>query len=172
MKNVGFILLIFSLVSLGQAQTPSQTHADVIEKLRNKTTVPLRFPTRFPGGDADRLYMTVVSADSDGYEIILGVDPGCEGGNACRYGTLIGTTRPFHQLDSLKDKHANPLTLSGGVKGYFYNAKCTVFCSDSYVAWSDGRFHYVVGIKAGKRSEVVQMANSAMAGAILPRVAP
>jgi hypothetical protein len=172
MKSVGIILLMLSVVGLAKAQTPSQTHTDAITELRNKTTVPIRFPTRFPGADTDSLYMTVVSADADGYEIVLGVDPGCEGGNACRYGTLIGTTLPYRRIEGLKDKHATPLTLSGGVKGYFYNAKCTVFCTDSYVAWSDGRFHYVVGLKAGKRAGVVDMANSSMAGAILPRVAP
>jgi hypothetical protein len=67
---------------------------------------------------------------------------------ACRYGTVIGTNRSFQRLDGLRDKRPNPVRLRGGIKGFFYDTVCTVFCSDSYVAWSEGKYHYVIGLKA------------------------
>lgn len=125
--------------------------------------MPLRLPTYFPGVQADtKLYATVVSANATGYEVILGFESDCEGQNNCRYGTLIGTTLPLDQLEELQGRKRSVVTLERGIRGYYYDSVCHAYCSDSLVAWTEGRYHYVLGLKAERKPNVIRAANSAI----------
>jgi hypothetical protein len=53
--------------------------------------------------------------------------------------------------------------LQGGVKGTFYPFTCGASCGDSVILWHHKGIPYTVSIKAGSRSNVLIMANSAVA---------
>jgi len=162
------------------AQTPAQgseTHclispspiSDVFAKaaivLRSKTAVPLRLPACVWGlGSGDELYAVVKSVDESGYVVVLGATPDCEGQHVCSYGTMIGTSRPLNQIDQY-DVTRRPRTLvkfGHGLTGYFYASVCGAYCRDSFITWTEGSYHYIIGLKAEKRSDMIESVNSAI----------
>lgn len=63
----------------------------VVPALKKHCPVPPRLMTYFPRLDkATDLFVNVRTADSRGYEIVVGFDPDCEGQNACGYAILPG----------------------------------------------------------------------------------
>lgn len=137
----------------------------VTAKLRGKTLVPLRLPTFIRGlEDETELYAVVKSADKAGYVVVLGATPDCQGQHVCSYGTFIGTSRPLDQIDEhgLRDQRGTPIALARGIKGTFYESKCGAYCSDALITWSEGSFHYVIGIKAEEKTDLIRTANSAI----------
>jgi hypothetical protein len=136
-----------------------------IMTVRSKSSVPLRLPACVSGlGSEDELYAVVKSADESGYVIVLGASPDCEGQHVCSYGTMIGTSRPLDQNDEY-DVTRRPKTLiklRGGLKGYYYAPVCGAYCSDSFITWTDGAYNYIIGLKAGKMSDLLTSVNSAM----------
>ncbi len=136
-----------------------------VPMLRQKTSVPIRIPTQVPGLDAeDDLYAIVKSADETGYTVVLGATPDCEGQHVCSYGTLIGTTRPFNTIDDygFKDRRRTRVRLRNGISGYFYDTVCEAYCSDSLVVWTEGKYRYIIGLKAERQSNMIKVANSAI----------
>ena len=137
---------------------------EYLPQLKEKTTVPPRLTTYFPRlGKADDLYVNVLSADSTGYEIVLGFTPDCEGQNVCGYGRLIGTTRSFNEIKEIEGQKWVPVTLAGRIKARYYDTQCAAYCSYSVVAWSEGKWHYLVEFRAERKSLVIRAANSALA---------
>lgn len=110
------------------------------------------------------VYAIVKSADDEGYVVILGATPDCEGQHQCSFGTLIGTTRPLEQIDeySLNDSRGEPVRLIRGLKGYFFASDCGSYCSDAKIVWTEGKYRYVIGLKAAEKREMVTAANSAI----------
>jgi hypothetical protein len=135
--------------------------ASVMPALRKQTRVPLRLPSFLPdSGDKDSpIYAILESADPQGYEIQLAWSDDCNGGNACHYGTVQGRVTPPEGVSGRKV----PVTLEGGIKGYFIDASCGAHCNDSWVGWSENGFHYSIGIKAEKKRVLIRVANSAIA---------
>jgi len=158
-------------VKASQLNKGSDEQANLAQKLREylpelkeKTKAPPRLITYFPRlGQADDLYVNVRSADSTGYEIVLGFTPDCEGQNVCGYGRLVGTTRPFNEIEEIEGRKWVPVILKGRVKGRYYDTECAANCSYSVVAWSEGKWHYLVELKAERKSLVIRAANSALA---------
>lgn len=135
-----------------------------LPQLRAKTPVPPRLISYFPRlVKADDLYVNVLSSDSTGYEIVLGFTPDCEGQNVCGYGRLIGTTRPFSKIEEIEGRRWVPVTLAGRIKARYYDTRCAAYCSYSVIAWSEGKWHYLVELKAERKSLVIRAANSAFA---------
>lgn len=114
--------------------------------------------------DETELYAIIKSADKARYIVVLGATPDCYGEHACSYGTFIGTSQPFDQVDdySLRDMRGTPVTLTRGIRGTFYQSECGAYCSDALITWSEGNFHYVIGIKAEKKPDLIRTANSAI----------
>ena len=133
--------------------------------LRTKTSVPLRLPTCVWGMDSDdKPYAIVKSVDAGGYVVVLGATPDCEGQHVCSYGTMIGSSRPVDQIEGydVTRRPRTPVKLRGGITGYFYEAVCGAYCSDSFITWTEGRYHYIIGLKAEKRSKLLASVNSAI----------
>lgn len=133
--------------------------------LRQKTSVPVRIPTEVPGLDAENnLYAIVKSADETGYTVVLGTTPDCGGQHVCSYGTLIGTTRPLNEIDDygFTDRHRTRVKLWKGISGYFYDSVCGAYCSDSLIVWTEGKYSYIIGLKAERQSSMIKIANSAI----------
>jgi hypothetical protein len=143
----------------------SKAFTNAVTVVRSKTSVPLRLPSCVWGlGSEDELYAVVKSVDESGYVVVLGATPDCEGQHVCSYGTMIGTTRPLDQIDDY-DVTRRPRTLvklRRGLTGYFYASVCGAYCSDSFVTWSEGTYHYIIGLKAETRSNLLASVNSAI----------
>src|SRR5690349_13092891 len=83
----------------GSQSAVSNAFAKAIVTLRAKTPVPPRLPTCVPGlGSGDDAYAIVKSADENGYVVVLGATPDCQGQHVCSYGTMIGTLHPLDQI--------------------------------------------------------------------------
>jgi hypothetical protein len=112
----------------------------------------------------DELYAVVKSVDETGYVVVLGATADCEGEHVCSYGTMIGTSRPLDQIDEY-DVTRRPRTLvklRRGLTGHFYASVCGAYCSDSFITWTEGTYHYIIGLKAGRRSDLIGSVNSAI----------
>jgi len=144
----------------GSAEDASFVFSKILPKLRRNSGVPPRLPSYLP--DVDRnseVYATLGSANSSGYGIILGSVPDCEGQNVCLYGSLGGSTAPI----KLGKSRGVPVKLQEGIQGRFFDSECFAYCNESYVTWSEDGFYYAIGIKAGKKDELIRIANSAIA---------
>lgn len=169
-----------SVVSTQLAQIASQLHPmfrPVINQLKAKTRVPLQLPAYIPQEDYP-LYITVNMATPKQYELTIGTDKNCSGGNYCRYGTVSGqriTTStpsveeeyaflndPSYQPSVRSKEKMGKVTLANGIKGYFIPYVCGANCDDSKVIWEQRGYRYLVGIKSGDKKTVVEMANSAI----------
>jgi len=112
----------------------------------------------------DKLYAIVKSVNEGGYVIVLGGTPNCEGQHVCSFGTMIGTSRPLDQIDEY-DVTRRPRTLvklRRGLTGFFYESVCGAYCSDSFITWNEGAYHYIIGLKAEKESNLLASVNSAI----------
>jgi hypothetical protein len=176
-EGIGFLAC---LIWVGGISYPAQTShgtpkpkshlmkvfSKAVPLILKKTSVPIRIPTEVPGLDRedDDLYAIVQSADETGYTIILGATPDCEGQHVCSYGTLIGTTRPFNEIadDGLTDRRKKRVILWNGISGYFYDSVCGAYCDDSLIVWTEGKYRYIIGLKAEKQSNMIKVANSAI----------
>jgi hypothetical protein len=139
--------------------------SEAVTVLRQRTSVPVRIPTEIPGLDAENdLYAIVKSAYRTGYAVVLGASPDCEGQHVCSYGTLIGTTRPLNEIDDYKftGRRRKRVILWNGISGYFYDSVCGAYCSDSLIVWTEGKYRYIIGLKAERQSNMIKVANSAI----------
>lgn len=127
--------------------------------LQEKSGVPSRLPPFLPGIDrSSELYAILGSADSKGYSILLGLDPDCEGQNVCLYGSVLGSVSRI----KLDRRAGVPITLPRNIQGRFIDAECFAYCNQAYVKWSEGGFYYAIGIKAGRKGDLIRAANSAI----------
>lgn len=150
---------------LGSLSPITKVYAKALIVLRSKTTVPLRLPTCILGLESkDEVYAVVKSANEDEYVLILGATPDCKGQHVCSYGTVIGTSRPLDQIDEydVKRRPRTLVKLRNGSTGYFYASLCGAYCSDSFIAWTEGMYHYIIGLKAETESNLVASVNSAI----------
>jgi hypothetical protein len=155
---------------VGQIVKTSPQEADTIfskikAELLNKTSVPLRLPSLLPDvGDAENpLYGRVQKAEKGDYTIELGWVENCDGGNACHYGTVRGSTSKLVENGGAKV----PVKLRGGILGYFIHSTCGAHCDDSAVGWAERGYYYSISIKAADMETLVAVANSAI---VVPEV--
>lgn len=144
-----------------QASTRNQTFNPVFKPiipiLKKKTRVPLWLPNYIPESDGEiPLYAQLETVTTKSYSILLGFDPECNGGTACRLGSASG------EMINSKNRilKGNKITLSRKRQGYFVDAICGANCSDSTLSWQDKGYLYKLTIKAGDLKTLVKMANS------------
>lgn len=151
--------------------------------------VPLRLPIYIPaegqrptaeGYPPPSISATVPQPQPErGYLAILGYSSDCDGGNACRFGTVSGGMRPSESIDetfkrtltersqsSFQEKRSKePLSrvkLANGLEGWFLPWVCRHVCTDAQVVWDEYSYRYSVGVKLGDRASLIKMANSAI----------
>ena len=151
--------------SPGPAATPSALdlvsgYRDAASKLQSSTKIPLRLPTWVPYDDDkdNPVYATIATVASDSYQIELAWVADCQGAGACHLGYISGGSAPLPENKGPKI----PVTLSGGLQGYFIDAGCGANCDDSAVYWTEGSNHYSISMKAEKKDTLVKMVNSAI----------
>lgn len=171
------------LAQVASQPIPQQVLSSTISKLKAKTRVPLKLPTQIPQEDYP-LYITVNTVTPDQYELTIGTDKDCSGGNYCRYGTISGQ-RVTASTPSVEDEYAflndpsyqpsvrstekmGKVALDNGVEGYFIPYVCGANCDDSKVIWEQNGYRYLIGVKSGDKKTVVDMANSAISSRAVP----
>jgi len=138
-------------------KTTNPVFSPIIPTLKKKTKVPLWLPSYIPESEGDiPLYAQVEAVTAKHYSILLGFDPECNGGTACRLGSISGE-KINSQNKILKGKK---ITLSRKRQGYFVDATCGANCSDSTISWQEKGYLYRLAIKAGDLKTLVKMANS------------
>lgn len=128
-------------------------------KLKQKTKLKILLPKYIPSEDGiNPIYAILETATQNRYSIILGYTPNCNGGTACRLGTIYAEsiTSKTPRLTGKK------VSLAKGITGYFVDFSCGANCSDATLTWRQGNGQYTVGLKAGDRAALVKMANSAI----------
>jgi len=150
---------------LGSLFPTNSAYTKAVTVLQSKTSVPFRLPTCVWGLDSnDEVHVIVKSADEVGYALVLGASPDCNGQHSCSYGTVIGTLRPLDQIDeyNVTRRPRTRVKLHHRLRGYFYAPVCNAYCSDSFITWTEGRYNYIIGLKAEKKSDLLASVNSAI----------
>ena len=176
-----------------QSPQPALANADTIfQSIRPalmQKGVPLRLPTYIPAHGQrptapnytpPPVQASVPETQPDrGYLAVLGYSPGCDGGNACRFGSVSGVAKPAVSIEDsyrevLKPKEAvaiedhrsdEPMArvkLANGIEGWFIPWVCQNTCTDAQVVWDEYAYRYSVGVKLGDRISLVKMADSAI----------
>jgi hypothetical protein len=165
MKRKAFFSLalgLFILPSVVSSQTSTlRGYREAAAVVQRKSRVPLRLPSEIP--DTSELYAILESADIDGYEIQLALTENCAGGNACHAGYLSGSSKPLPK----EDRQQHPVVLVHGIEGQFIEFTCGAHCDDSAIYWTEDGYHYAIGLKAGKESALIKLANSAINSGVL-----
>ncbi|BAZ32248.1 hypothetical protein NIES4074_47500 [Cylindrospermum sp. NIES-4074] len=140
----------------------SQSHPvfrSILPQLKQKTQIRVLLPKFIPESDGELpIYAIIETATQKKYDIILGFSPNCNGGTACRLGT-VAAEAVTSKTPRLRGKS---IVLTKGITGYFEDFKCGANCSDATVTWRQQGVQYTVGLKAGDRTSLVKMANSAI----------
>lgn len=181
LKNISALLALFFLVSSSyfddvanasvknkpqliakqevnsQVSQPHPVFKSILPKLKKNSQIKILLPKYIPGLEAESpLYAIIETATKDKYDILLGFSPDCTGGTACRFG-IISAEAINSKTPKLKGK---AVSLAKGTTAYFVDAKCGANCSDSTLTWRQKGVQYTIGLKAGKESELVEMAKS------------
>ncbi|MDZ8186896.1 MAG: hypothetical protein RMX96_18860 [Nostoc sp. ChiSLP02] len=147
---------------IAQGQTKIEPHPvfkSVLPKLKQKTKIKILLPKFIPESDGENpIYAIVETATQKKYDILLGFSPDCGGGTACRLGGLSAEAVTA-KTPRLKGK---AVSLAKGITGYFVDFSCGANCSDATLTWRQQGVQYTVGLKAGDRTSLVKMANSAI----------
>src|SRR5262249_38502016 len=176
--SIALLLTIFFLPAPAPfGQTPLASRLPAIERagfrpvvsaLKGKTRVPLVIPSALPKDEGvDRFYCTGITLEANEYDIIIGWASECVGGSAGRVGSFYGKRSLSGRIMGTENypferRRARRVRLMGGITGYFVNATCGANCSYSKVFWKQGSYEYMVGLKMGKVTNVVALANSAI----------
>ncbi|WP_375500824.1 hypothetical protein [uncultured Nostoc sp.] len=178
-RNTSAVCAVFLLVSVGsfhtsaiatvnkqsqliaqQSKIPSHPiFKSILPKLKQKTQIRIILPKFIPESDGENpIYATIEAVTQKKYEILLGFSPDCNGASACRLGVVSAeaVTRKTPRLTG------KPVSLAKGITGYFIDFTCGAGCSDATLTWRQQGVQYVVGVKAGDRTSLVKMANSAI----------
>ncbi|MEH2404819.1 hypothetical protein [Nostoc sp.] len=143
-------------------QSQTQLHPvfkSILPKLKQKTQIKILLPKFIAESDGENpIYAIIEAATQQKYEILLAFTPDCNGASACRLG-VISAQAVTHKIPRLSGK---PVSLAKGITGYFVDFTCGAGCSDATLTWRQQGVQYVVGVKAGDRTSLVKMANSAI----------
>ena len=136
------------------------------------TGVPLMLPPDFPvGKDLPPIHPYFYTVESGEYEISLDFGADCRGAGACHYGSLTGKkvdsnapvgTRNF----VFEAERAQKVTLVNDIEAYFIESRCGANCDDAKVFWIYNGIQYMVGLKGGRQSDVLNLANATIENSI------
>ncbi|MBW4454581.1 MAG: hypothetical protein KME55_18755 [Nostoc indistinguendum CM1-VF10] len=178
-RNISAVCAVFLLVSVSSfhksaivtinnqsqliaQQSQTQLHPvfkSILPKLKQKTQIKILLPKFIPESDEENpIYAIIEAATQKKYEILLGFSPDCNGASACRLG-VVSAESVTRKTPCMTGKR---ISLAKGITGYFVDFTCGAGCSDATLTWRQQGVQYVVGLKAGDRTSLVKMANSAI----------
>ncbi len=147
------------LIAQQNKTQPHPVFKSLLPKLKQKTQIKILLPKFIPESDGENpVYAIIEAATQKKYDILIGFSPDCTGGTACRLGVVSAeaVTRNTPRLTG------KPVSLVKGITGYFVDFTCGANCSDATLTWRQQGVQYVVGLKAGDRTSLIKMANSAI----------
>lgn len=138
---------------------------------QNTTGVPMMLPPAFPVEEGLAVHPYVYTAEPGEYEISLDFGADCHGAGACHYGSLAGKKVDSNEPVSTQNFNfdagrAQKVTLAKGIEGYFIESLCGASCDDAKVFWIYNGFQYILGLKAGRQSDVLDLANATINNSI------
>lgn len=152
-------LLVPTHLCAQRASSDHKVFRPVLSLLRSNTHVPLRLPTYLATEHEEYpLHAVVEEANPARFVLLLAFSPNCNGANVCRYGIVSGRAVGA----KAKRPTGREVRLARGIAGYFVDATCEAYCSDSTLTWDQGGYRYTVGIKAAKAEKLMKVANSAI----------
>ncbi|WP_375470347.1 hypothetical protein [uncultured Nostoc sp.] len=147
------------LIAQQSKTQPHPVFKSILPKLKQKTQIKILLPKFIPESDGENpIYAIIEAATQKKYEILLAFTPDCNGASACRLG-VVSAEAVTHKTPSLTGKR---VSLAKGITGYFVDFTCGAGCSDATLTWRQQGGQYIVGLKAGDRTSLVKMANSAI----------
>ncbi|WP_319422730.1 hypothetical protein [Pleurocapsa sp. FMAR1] len=142
---------------------PQAIFSQLLPKLKAQTELPIRLPAYIPESDGSlTIYAILETANVSKYEIQLAFTEDCNGASVCRLGST--SAEAIAPKSSVLTGEA--VALANGITGYFTDATCGANCSDATLTWEQNSVRYTVGIKAGKVTTLVKMANSAISASV------
>jgi hypothetical protein len=63
-------------------------------------------------------------------------------------------------------ERAQKVTLTNDIEGYFIESVCGASCDDAKVFWIYSGFQYMVGLKGGRQTDVLNLANATITNSI------
>ena len=179
LRNISAVSAVFLLVSVSsfhksaiatinkQSQLIAQqskiqlnpVFKSILPKLKQKTQIRILLPKFIPESDGENpIYAIIEAATPKKYDILLDFTPDCYGASACHLG-VVSAEAVTHKTPRLSGK---AVSLAKGITGYFVDFTCGAGCSDATLTWRQEGVQYVVGLKAGDRTSLIKMANSAI----------
>ena len=119
-------------------------------------SIPLRLPPSlddFPHESKDALYVTVVQAEKDRYDLAITLQPDCPA-HACTQGHLIGEVVTTTSLEGPS------VALANGVTGYYKALVCGANCSDGELHWLENNVRYAVTMRGDDVGRLTKVANA------------
>ena len=136
------------------------------------TGVPLMLPSDLPvGEDLPPLHPYIFTIRPGEYEMSLDFGADCRGAGACHYGSLTGkkvdSSAPVGTRNFVFEaERAQKVTLVNDIEAYFIESRCGANCDDAKVFWIYNGFQYMVGLKGGRQSDVLNLANATIENSI------
>ena len=136
------------------------------------TGVPPMLPPEFQVEEGlPEVVAFMLTMDDGEYELTLDYGVDCHGVGACHYGGMAGmkvdsdipvatSSFPFVL------EEAQIVDLAHGITGYFVPAVCGANCDDARLWWIYDGYEYMVGLKAGRYEDVVELANAAILNSV------
>ncbi|MDJ1183419.1 hypothetical protein [Roseofilum casamattae] len=147
--------------STGSALSPHPMFSSILPELQGGTKLPVLLPSSVPQADGEpQVYAILEGVSPSQYSTILGFTADCNGGNACRLGQIAADASALNVPVG-----AEAVDLDRGISGYFVPATCGANCSDAQLLWEYEGASYTIGLKAGQKRSLIEMANSAIATA-------
>lgn len=162
--------VIISPATSGPRKVPP-TFQPVLARLES-TGVPLMLPSDFPIEEGlPSIHPYVYTVEPGEYEISLDFGSDCQGAGACHYGSLTGKKVDSNEPVGTRNfgfdaERAQKVTLTNDIEGYFIESVCGASCDDAQVFWIYNGFQYMVGVKGGRQSDVLNLANATIINSI------
>lgn len=160
-----------------------QKYSDLVPSLQQQTDLPLRLPSFVPisggwqPGDSIPYYFNVADSNASSYSIYLDLREKCYGATACNKGEvrakrIASTTPALNQdrwLDTYDQADLKTVALPQGVQGIFAPSVCHAYCNQARIVFDLDGVRYFIGLKAGKRKQLENIADSIIANPITPQ---
>jgi len=168
---VDYVLEVVIPPAMNGSREVPPTFQPVLARLES-TGVPLMLPSDFPIEEGlPPIHPYVYTAEPGEYEMSLDFGADCQGAGACHYGSLTGkkvdSNEPVgtHNFE-FDAERAQKVTLTNDIEGYFIESVCGANCDDAKVFWIYNGFQYMVGVKAGRQSDVLNLANATITNSV------
>lgn len=128
-----------------------------LDQLRLMTSAPVVLPTEFAGQPTESVFLTIIDAEEDRYELVIGLAPDCFGSSACS----LGTVSVAEFAGDPADLGGQKVELVNGVQADLFPSTCGATCSDTLVIWRDDTYSYSFGLQGASEQVATEFAASA-----------